>query len=168
MLSFLVKHPPRSQTAHHPELFLDDRLSRAWFKEKPRHRLRMVNRLPPALSASEFARLKRDFQQPQNIPSHNLLPSPSAPPPHQGANSSLAPPLHRHWSQDETFLVLEGTAKFTLGRHGETRLAGPGDTVVISRREAHTFCNVSEKEDLVIEFFLDPPSGQDEAYFREY
>ena len=106
----------------------------------------MVNRLPPAVS------------DPKTIARLGL--------PHGGANSSLAPPLHRHLWQDESFHVLKGTARFTLG--GRERLAKAGEVVVIPRRAAHTFCNASGEEELVLEFVLDPASRDtDEAYFRE-
>lgn len=83
--------------------------------------------------------------------------------------SSLAPPLHRHWYQEETFHVISGTAKFTLSRQTTTRIAKVGETVVIPKGEAHTFANASNTEELVIEFALDPPRvGRDETYFREW
>lgn len=150
MLSFLARRVPRTTTSHLDRLTLDGGLSAAEFKP-PADRYLVSNRLPPAASAREAARLGL---------------------PHAGANSSLAPPPHRHPWQDETFHVVSGTARFTLGgggRGGRTeRLAGAGEVVVVPRGEAHTFCNASGDEELVVEFVLDPASRDtDEAYFRE-
>ncbi|KAG6366720.1 hypothetical protein INS49_000899 [Diaporthe citri] len=147
MLSFLARRVPRTTISHLDRITLDGGRSAAEFKP-PADRYLVANRLPPAASAQEAARLGL---------------------PHRGASSSLAPPPHRHPWQDETFHVVSGTAKFTLGRGrgGTERLAGAGEVVVIPRRAAHTFCNASEEEDLVVEFVLDPASRDaDEAYFR--
>lgn len=150
MLSFLAKHPPRSTTRGLTSINLDGGRSIAEFKPSGDTYL-VINRLPPALSPLEA----------QNQGLAN-----------QGANSSLAPPLHRHLWQDETFHVISGTARFiTIGpfrRQRQVRLASAGDVVVIPRREAHTFCNASEETELVIEFALSPINPRtDEAYFRE-
>lgn len=150
MLSFLARRVPRTTTSHLDRITLDGGVSTAEFKP-PADRYLVTNRLPPAASPQEAARLGL---------------------PHAGANSSLAPPLHRHLWQDETFHVVSGTAKFTLGRGpggGTERLAGAGEVVVVPRRAAHTFCNASGEEELVVEFVLDPASRDtDEAYFREW
>lgn len=145
MLSFLVKsRPPRSRTAHLRQLSFDGGRSTAEFKA-PGDRFLVINRLPHAV-----------------VQGGTNSSSPSS-------SSSLIPPLHRHWPQDETFHVLSGTAKFILGsnRKRVVKIAKVGEEVVIPRREAHTFYNASENEDLVIEFVLDPPLGRDEAYFRK-
>lgn len=149
MLSFLARRVPRTATSHLDRITLDGGLSTAEFKP-PSDRYLVTNRLPPAASPQDAARLGL---------------------PHPGANSSLAPPLHRHLWQDEMFHVVSGTAKFTLGRGpgGTERLAGAGEVVVVPRRAAHTFCNASREEELVVEFVLDPASRDtDEAYFREW
>lgn len=129
---------------------LDGGRSAAEFRH-PNDRYLVLNRLPPTVSDREATLLGL---------------------PHGGANSSLAPPPHRHLSQDETFHILSGTARFTLGIRGRgltEKLASAGEVVVIPRRTAHTFCNASEQDELVLEFVLDPSSrGKDEAYFREY
>lgn len=148
MLSFLAKQPPRTKTSHLNKIILDGDRSVVEFKP-PDDRYLVVNRLPPAASASEAQRLGL---------------------PHEGANSSLAPPLHRHYWQEETFQVVSGTAKFTIGRGArkKERLAVAGELVVIPKRKAHTFCNASEEAELVVKFTLDPASSEtDEAYFRE-
>lgn len=98
------------------------------------------------------------------------------PAPASGAsNSSLAPPPHRHLWQDETFRVVRGTARFTMGRGGgggrvgRVLLATAGRVVVMPRRVAHAFCNASADAELVLEFVLHPASREtDEAYFREH
>lgn len=145
MFSFLAKHPPKSRTCRLDTITLDGGLSVVHFKPRD-DRYLVINRLPPALTESEAQR--------KGLP-------------HQGANSSLAPPLHRHLWQDETFHVISGTAKFTMGRRRRQLLAHEGEVVVVPRREAHTFCNASEEEDLVVEFVLDPASRRtDECYFR--
>lgn len=145
MLSFLARRVPRTTTSHLDRIALDSGRSTAEFKP-PGDRYLVVNRLPPAATPAEAARLGL---------------------PHAGANSSLAPPLHRHLWQDETFHVLSGTARFTLGG-GAERLARAGEVVVVPRRAAHTFCNASGEHELVVEFVLEPGSRDtDEAYFRE-
>lgn len=149
MLQFLARSPPRTRISHLDRIVLDDGLSVIEFKP-PSDRYLVVNRLPPVLSDAEA--LKKGL-------------------PHKGANSSLAPPLHRHFWQDETFHVVSGMAKFTVGSRREEILllsADPNPTIIIPRRQLHTFCNASEETDLVVEFVLDPASRQtDEAYFSE-
>lgn len=159
MLSFLAKHPPRSTICGLTCIKLDGGRSIAEFKQ-PRGQddnddnnhnnnhdsYLVINRLPPSEAQKKGL-------------------------PHQGATSSLAPPLHRHLWQDETFHVISGTAKFTMGSRQQgqvVKLASEGEVVVIPRRQAHTFCNASEESDLVIEFALQPANPRtDEAYFRE-
>lgn len=149
MLSFLARRVPRTTTSHLDKIALDGGRSTAEFKP-PADRYLMANRLPPAAPASEAARLGL---------------------PHAGANSSLAPPPHRHLWQDETFHVVSGTARFTFpggGGGGAEKLARAGEVVVVPRRAAHTFCNASAEDELVVEFVLDPGTRDtDEAYFRE-
>lgn len=150
MLSFLARRVPRTPISHLDSIALDSGRSTAEFRP-PTHRYLVLNRLPQAVSDREAALLGL---------------------PHGGATSSLAPPLHRHLWQDETFHVLSGTARFTLGNGGRGRstetLASAGEVVVIPRRTAHTFCNASGQDGLVLEFVLDPASRDtDEAYFRE-
>lgn len=145
MLSFLAKHPPRSKISHLSAVTLDGGRSAVQFKP-PDDRYLVINRLPPALSPSDAQR--------KGLP-------------HKGANSSLAPPLHRHLWQDETFHVISGTAKFTIGSLRQEQLVHAEDVIVVSRRELHTFCNASEENELVIEFALDPELRRtDECYFR--
>lgn len=144
MLSFLARRVPRTPTSHLDSVTLDGGRSAAEFRH-PTNRYLVLNRLPPAVSAREATLLGL---------------------PHGGANSSLAPPPHRHLWQDETFNVLSGTARFNLGL--TEKLASVGEVVVIPKRTAHTFCNASGQDELVLEFVLDPASRDtDEAYFRE-
>lgn len=145
MLSFLTRRVPRTTTSHLDRIALDGGRSTAEFKPAA-DRYLVANRLPPATTSAEAARLGL---------------------PHAAANSSLAPPPHRHLWQDETFHVVSGTARFTFGSGGE-RLARAGEVVVVPRRAAHTFCNASGEDELVVEFVLDPGSRDtDEAYFRK-
>lgn len=149
MFSFLARRVPRTTISHLDKITLDGGRSAAEFKP-PSDRYLVTNRLPPTAPPAEAARLGL---------------------PHAGANSSLAPPPHRHLWQDETFHVISGTARFTLGGGGRGRteqLAGAGEVVVVPRRAAHTFCNASGDEELVVEFVLEPASRDtDEAYLRE-
>lgn len=149
MLAFLAKHPPKTKISHLDQLTLDGGRSAVEFK-RPGDRYLVVNRLPPALSSAEAHKRRL---------------------PHKAANTSLAPPLHRHFWQNEYFHVLGGTAKFTIGsgQAQQERLVSAGEPVVtIPKRQLHTFCNASEEAELVVEFVLDPASRQtDEAYFSE-
>ena len=141
MLSFLATHPPRTKIAHRNPIFLDDGRSYVEFKT-PSDDYLVINRLPPAATDEDVAQKK--------VPNK--------------ANCALAPPLHWHYSQEETFHVLEGTAKFILEE--EERISTAGEKVVIPIQQFHTFCNASEDEDLVVEFVLDPGARQDdEAFF---
>ncbi|KUI53684.1 hypothetical protein VP1G_01100 [Cytospora mali] len=147
MLSFLARRVPRSKTSHLNIITFEGGHSTADFKA-PSDRYLVINRLPPALSDTEAQ--------------HKGLP-------HKGANSTLAPPLHRHLWQEETFHVLSGTARFALGsgRQRRHRLASAGEVAVIPGGQVHTFCNASEEAELVVEFVLDPASREtDEAYFH--
>jgi mannose-6-phosphate isomerase-like protein (cupin superfamily) len=49
----------------------------------------------------------------------------------------FAPPLHRHYHEEEMFYVLSGTARFRCD--GKEFAAGPGDFVFLPARLAHTF-----------------------------
>jgi mannose-6-phosphate isomerase-like protein (cupin superfamily) len=141
MLSFLASKPPRTKIAHLNPIPLDDGRSSVEFKP-PTDRYLVINRLPPAASDQDVAA--------KRVPNK--------------ANCSLAPPLHWHYYQEETFHVLEGTARFTIA--GKVQIASAGDVVVIPRQEIHTFCNASEETELVVEFVLDPSTrADDEAYF---
>jgi mannose-6-phosphate isomerase-like protein (cupin superfamily) len=143
MLSFLATHPPRTKMAHLNIISLDDGRSSAEFKS-PTDEYLVINRLPPAASDEDVSQKK--------VPNK--------------ANCVLAPPLHWHHSQMETFHILEGTAKITL--ENEQQLARPGEKVVIPVQQFHTFCNASEHEDLVVEFVLEPATrNDDEAYFSK-
>lgn len=52
-----------------------------------------------------------------------------------------APP-NRH-AEDEIFIVLEGQVAFDI--EGTSRVAGPGETVVIPNRALHSFVNIGEE-----------------------
>ncbi len=145
MLAFLAKHPARTRNAHNNPVFFDDGRSSIEFKP-PSNRYLVVNRLPPAgapddeVAGGGGASIK--------------------------ANGALAPPLHWHVSQTETFHVLQGTAQFTLD--GRRHVARAGDTVTINPGVFHTFRNASGREELVVEFVLEPRARErDEAFFSE-
>jgi mannose-6-phosphate isomerase-like protein (cupin superfamily) len=122
---------------------LDNGRSSAEFKS-PSDNYLVINRLPPAATDEDVAQKK--------VPNK--------------ANCALAPPLHWHHSQKETFQVLEGTAKFILDN--DERISTAGEKVVIPIQQFHTFCNASENKDLVVEFVLDPGAREDdEAFFSE-
>jgi len=143
MLSFLAVHPPRSRIAHLSHFTVDNGRSAVEFKPRT-DRYLVINRLPPAASDEDVRN--------QKVPNK--------------ANCSLAPPLHWHYYQEETFHVLEGTAKFILD--GKEKIANVGDTVLIPKQQFHTFCNASEETPLSVEFVLDPiMRDHDEAYFSE-
>jgi quercetin dioxygenase-like cupin family protein len=77
--------------------------------------------------------------------------------PQQGA------PLHRH-SDDEAFLVLEGTFQFQI--EDERLQRGPGEFAFVPRNTRHTFLNTSaEKEGRLLIITL--PAGNHEAFFAE-
>lgn len=140
MLSFLAKHPPRTRVAHLDQITYDDGQSSVTFKS-PSDRYLVVNQLPPASSRSEAAA-------------------------GVSRNSVLAPPLHWHARQDETFHVLQGTAKFE--QDGLVTTVDQGQVVSIPRGCFHKFCNASDEWPLLIEFVLEPKMRDaDEAYFRE-
>lgn len=142
MLSFLAKHPPRTRNAHNNPVHFDAGRSSIEFKS-PADRYLVINRVPPLATDEEVRSGKAPIK----------------------TNCALAPPLHWHIVQDETFHVLEGSARFTLD--SQEKVARAGDVVFIPRRAFHTFCNASEEEGLVIEFALDPTSRErDECFFR--
>ncbi len=77
--------------------------------------------------------------------------------PQQGA------PLHRH-SDDEAFLVLEGTFQFQIEEQRLQR--GPGEFAFVPRNTRHTFLNTSaEKEGRLLIITL--PAGNHEGFFAE-
>lgn len=131
MFSFLTTNSIRTKISHLDSITLDDGRSSVEFKS-PDDRYLVINRLPPAASDQDVL--------------HGRVPN--------KANCSLAPPLHWHLRQEETFHVVEGTAKFNIG--GKERLAQTGEVVVIPKRQIHTFCNANEESGLVVEFVLDP------------
>ncbi len=64
-------------------------------------------------------------------------------PPH-----SSPPPLHRHPSQDERFIVVEGALKFHLG--DEDRIIAAGDTIDVARGVFHCAYNPLDAQALAI------------------
>ena len=139
MLSFLTRHPPRTRVAHLQKITFDD--GRSFIEFKPSSdRYLVINRLPPTRQSST------DDNEP-------------CPP-----NCALAPPVHWHSAQDETFHVLEGQARFFV--NGQPHTATAGEVVHIPQQVYHTFRNGSEDQDLLIEFVLEPQSRErDEAFF---
>lgn len=173
MLSFLARHPPRTNIAHLEKFTLDAGLSTVEFRP-PGHRFLVSNRLPPQPNPNPH---QTDDAAPPAARSPAAVAGPGS--------SSLAPPPHRHPWQDETFRVVSGTARFiTVARGGkgisswiggrqevrERLVSADGEAiVVIPRGQVHTFRNASDETDLVVEFVLDPSSrNTDEAYFREH
>jgi len=145
MLSFLAKHPSRTRVAHLSKITFDDGRSSIEFKA-PSNRYLVINRLPPA-SIQEH---------PGNDNDSNPTPTPP--------NCALNPPMHWHSKQDEFFHVLEGQATFYLG--GRRKVAVAGDVVVIPGGQFHTFRNASHRDELVVEFVLEPRDrGRDEQFF---
>jgi mannose-6-phosphate isomerase-like protein (cupin superfamily) len=140
MLSFLARHPPRTRVAHLDQITYDDGRSVVTFKS-PSDRYLVVNLLPPDSSSSErIASVSR--------------------------NSVLAPPLHWHIRQHETFHVLQGTATFE--KDGQVTTVGESQMVSIPIGCFHKFCNASFERPLLIEFVLEPKMrSRDEAYFSE-
>src|SRR5215475_1588765 len=77
--------------------------------------------------------------------------------PQQGA------PLHQH-TDDEAFLVLEGTFQFQIEDKRLQR--GPGEFAFVPRNTRHTFLNTSpEKEGRLLIITL--PAGNHERFFAE-
>jgi mannose-6-phosphate isomerase-like protein (cupin superfamily) len=126
------------------KIYFDDGRSSVEFKS-PSDRFLVINYWPPA-ATDEAVRTGQ-------VPSK--------------ANCALAPALHWHRYQDETFHVLVGTAKFFF--EGEERLARPGDMLTIPKQTSHTFCNASETDELVVELVLEPSMReQDEEFFSVF
>jgi quercetin dioxygenase-like cupin family protein len=72
------------------------------------------------------------------------------------------PPPHIHSREDETFFLLEGEIRFTLGE--ETVTAGPGDFVNVPRGTVHCFTNAAGETARMILTFT--PAGM-ERFFEE-
>jgi mannose-6-phosphate isomerase-like protein (cupin superfamily) len=72
------------------------------------------------------------------------------------------PPLHVHASQDEWFLVTEGTFVVRVG--DVTHSLGPGDSVLGPRGVPHAFRNTSQTGRIMVAFF---PAGTMEEFFRQ-
>ena len=76
--------------------------------------------------------------------------------PQQGA------PLHRH-SDDEAFLIIEGTFQFQIEDQYLQR--GVGDFVFVSKNKPHTFFNTGTEEGRLLIITL--PAGGHENFFAE-
>ena len=72
------------------------------------------------------------------------------------------PPQHVHLMHDETFLIIRGVLRFTLGSN--FREAKAGDYVVVPVGAPHTFVNAS---DAPVEFFTTFTPAYYVNYFRE-
>ncbi|KAI1616863.1 RmlC-like cupin domain-containing protein [Exophiala viscosa] len=145
MLSFLVKPPQRTRVAHLNKIAFDDGRSCIEFKA-PSDQYLVINRLPPAP------------QEEASTDKHGIE-GPSSP------NCALNPPLHWHSRQDEFFHVLHGKAAFYL--EDRKHIATAGEVVEIPGGVYHTFRNASPKDDLVVEFVLEPRHKErDEEFFR--
>ena len=72
-------------------------------------------------------------------------------------------PLHRH-SDDEAFLILEGTLQFQIEEQHLN--LGPGEFAFVPRQTRHRFLNESaEKEGRILAITL--PGGSHERFFAE-
>jgi quercetin dioxygenase-like cupin family protein len=72
-------------------------------------------------------------------------------------------PLHRH-SDDEAFLILEGTLQFQIEEQHLN--LGPGEFALVPRQTPHRFLNGSaEKEGRILAITL--PGGSHEGFFAE-
>ena len=187
MLSFITSHPLRTRTAHLQTIQLDNGASIASFRARsnwatgfPSPILVAVNRLPPASTTTEFETADKTSYEhntgstkeksPAGLrylrtSATSKLPGPS--------NSSLGPPLHYHLHQDETFVVTKGRAAFYTCDFEERAwfqgmtvpsslncksvVVGTGQSVKIPKGIVHTFRNASSREELELEFLLDPP-----------
>lgn len=72
------------------------------------------------------------------------------------------PPDHVHFTQDETFFIVEGQYEATIG--SDTKIVGPGSIVFIPRNVVHRFKNVGSGLARMLDWSV--PGGQDK-YFRE-
>lgn len=53
------------------------------------------------------------------------------------------PPRHIHHAEDEAFVILSGEVEMWI--EGDTRFAGPGDTVFIGKGREHTFRAIGDR-----------------------
>jgi len=144
MLSFLTKSPQRTRVAHLNKIAFDDGLSSIEFKA-PSDQYLVINRLPPA-PQEEAATVTRSKE----------IPSPPS--------CALNPPLHWHSRQDEFFHVLQGKAAFYL--EDRKHIATAGEVVKVPGGVYHTFRNASPKDELMVEFVLEPRYNErDEEFF---
>lgn len=72
------------------------------------------------------------------------------------------PPLHRHHSDDEIFIVTKGEFQYTAD--GVTSECGPGSVVFLPRGCAHTFKCISEEPGETV--VITTPGGFDRFYER--
>jgi mannose-6-phosphate isomerase-like protein (cupin superfamily) len=144
MIPCLARHPPRTRVAHLDKIFFDEGRSYIEFKAAS-DRYLVINRLPPA-----------PIDESASDNGSQAIPSPP--------NCALNPPLHWHSGQEEFFHVLEGKAAFYL--EGRKCIATTGEVVKIPEGAYHTFRNASSKDDLVVEFVLEPRNvKRDEEFF---
>jgi len=72
------------------------------------------------------------------------------------------PPQHRHASHDESFYVVSGSARFTVGETNYDAVAGP--FVMIPPGAPHTFSNPSDETTVLLNTFTPDLYVQ---YFRD-
>lgn len=73
----------------------------------------------------------------------------------------LEPPPHTHTKEDESFYIMDGEIKYTVG--GEELYAKKGDWVFLPRNVQHSFQVITEKAEVLMHF---TPGGF-EDYFIE-
>ncbi|KXS93906.1 hypothetical protein AC578_2248 [Pseudocercospora eumusae] len=162
MLSFMRHTLTRSNTSHLETLAFDNGRSSAWFKHDASSPTTQpviaVNRLPACLPGDEVLAVTTTTTTTSAGPGT--------------ANSALAPPLHYHHTQAETFLIKAGHAAFytyhppSSGVWGiwapfssyvcKVEVAGPEQSVLIPKGVVHTFRNASSDSELELEFVLSP------------
>jgi mannose-6-phosphate isomerase-like protein (cupin superfamily) len=82
---------------------------------------------------------------------------------------SLAPnangsPLHMHRRISETFSVEQGELSVEIGRAGQTRVLGPGDSVAIAPGQAHSFKNALDEPTVFVATVT--PGAEFEKFLR--
>lgn len=77
-------------------------------------------------------------------------------------HAKIGPPMHIHFEQDETFMVIAGKYRFVVGE--QVHELSPGDTIFLPRGIPHTWIQLTDFGRMI--YFLQPAGKMEEFFLK--